>query len=522
MKSVSSATMRELDRAAIDDYEIPGELLMERAGQGVADVVDDLARLSGFNTAPIRLIAGRGNNGGDVFVAARLLKELDYQVDVWLAGDRGKIKGDALTHLEKMRAAGITLNALSTPGEWEDLLITAPGDVGVVVDGVLGTGLTGPARGAAAGAIQYINALGERAPVVSVDIPSGLNADTGEVMGDTVRADITVTMGLPKTGLLLPAALDYVGSVDVVDIGLPEEIVRPLSSPINLIAAEDLRPILQRRPRDSHKGTYGHLLVIGGAPGYTGAAILAARAALRSGVGLVSMLVPASLASTVAGAVPEAMVHAGVQTDSGGLADDAVSSWNHRLDEFSAVVMGPGLSTDKRTCDLVHHVIRYCSKPLLLDADALNAVGIRLHALKKSPAPIVVTPHPGEMARLLGTTVTEVQADRLKYAALAVEKTGATVVLKGAGTIVASPNDPLHVNLTGNPGMARGGMGDVLAGLLGGLLAQGHGPADAARLAVYLHGRAGDRVAWSTSQSGMSVQDVIDALAGSFGELAPR
>ena len=520
MKAISTKEMRELDRATIADFGVPGETLMERAGRGVADVVDDLSRVSGFKGSSVRLFAGKGNNGGDVFCCARLLAEMDHRVDVWLAGDRGKVTGDALRHLELMRAAGINVQEVSTPADWEDMLANAVGGEGMIVDGILGTGIKGPARGVAAGAIQYINALSQSGPVVSVDIPSGLNSDTGEAAGDTVRADVTVTLAFPKRGLLESCALEYIGNVEVIDIGIPETLSDPLQSDLDLVTPDDLRPLLPKRSRTSHKGTYGHLLIVSGAQGYAGALVLASGAAARSGAGLVSALAPASIASTVVTAVPEVMVHPAAETVVGSLAASCLDDWNRKLEDHEGILLGPGMTTHEDTAAIVRDVLARWEGPLVLDADALNVLDAQ--TIRQSRSRLVITPHPGELARLLGCSAADIQADRFGAAREAVNALGCVVVLKGAGTIVATEDHALCVNLTGNPGMARGGMGDVLAGLLAGLMVQGVSPRDAARLAVFLHGRAADRVAWSTSQAGMKAGDVADALAGAFGELVPR
>ena len=522
MKVVSTEQMRQLDELAGADFDIPGEELMERAGHGVAVVVDDLARVSGFNHSPVRLVAGRGNNGGDVFVAARHLHAMGYRVEVWLAGERKRISGDAAKHLELMRNAGIALEEVTTPQDWEDLTMMHEGGQGIVIDGVLGTGIRGPARGLAAGAIQFINMLGEAGPVVAVDIPSGMDADTGVAEADTVRADLTVTMGLPKRGLVDPRGIEFVGAVEVVDLGIPEELVDKVESDLDLVTAIDARRWLPRRPRASHKGDYGHALVIAGAAGYVGAAILAVRAAVRSGVGLVTALVPESIAGVVAGAVPEAMVHAGRQSLYGALAADAVPAWGRNLATFDAVLVGPGLTAHPESRQLVLQLLKTFAGPLVLDADALNVIGGDHGLIQGSAADVVVTPHPGELGRLLNCPAAEVQAKRFEMVRRAAKLLGAVTVLKGAGTLVAAGGQPLSINLTGNPGMASGGMGDVLAGLLAGLLAQRIPAFDAARLAVYLHGRAGDRVAWTTSQAGMIAGDVVDAFAHVFSDIVPR
>jgi len=522
VKLVTSSEMREIDRKTIEDFGVPGEALMDRAGTGVAEIVRFLARISGCVDSPVHLIAGRGNNGGDAFVAARYLKRDDFEVDVWLAGEAAAIRGDALSHLNKMKSEGIQLSELPTTRDWDVVLASSHANGGIVVDGVLGTGIGGPARGPASGAIRFVNALADRSLIVAVDVPSGLNADTGEAEGDAVKADVTATMGLPKRGLAEPCAVEYVGSVEVVDIGIPDELVSRSPHEKELIAAEDLRRLVGRRRRTAHKGVFGSVLIIGGAGHYTGAVAMAAGAAVRSGTGLVTALVPARIAPIVAAIVPEAMVHACAETTEGSLSADSLAKWPGKLEEFDAVLIGPGMSLHEESRHLVEQVLAQCRAVLVMDADALNACAGRLHLIEKAACPVIVTPHPGEMARLLNCSISDVQADRHAVAGRIAEETGVIAVLKGAGTVVAARGRPLNINITGNPGMATGGMGDVLAGLIAGLAAQGFEPFDAARMGVYLHGRAGDNVAWATSQGGMTAGDVIHELPHVFKDVAVR
>ncbi|MBM4144109.1 MAG: NAD(P)H-hydrate dehydratase [Lentisphaerae bacterium] len=521
MKVVTTAQMRELDRRTIEEFDVSGEVLMDRAGAGVAETVRFLARAAGMDRPSALLIAGRGNNGGDAFVAARHLAAAGLEVETWLAGEAAEVRGDALRHLSRMKSAGVTLRELPTADEW-DRALDSLRDVDIVVDGVLGTGISGPARGPAAGAIQYINALAEESLVVSIDIPSGLNSDTGEAPGGAVTADVTATMGLPKTGLLAPAALDRVGNVEVVDIGLPWELTDAVECELELITSQDLRGIVPRRARSAHKGLFGHVLVVAGAPGFAGAAALACRAASRSGAGLVSALTPAGIAAVVAGLAPEAMVHAGAATAEGNLAAGALEAWGRDLSAFSAVLVGPGLTAHPDTLGLLKFLLARCACPLVVDADALNVCDGQPQILADAAGPVVATPHPGEMGRLLGCPAAGVQGDRIGAARRAAAVTGAYIVLKGAGTVVTGAQGRPHVNLCGNPGMATGGTGDVLAGLLAGLLAQGIAPFDAARLAVYLHARAGDDAAWRGSQAGLIASDIVAELPHALRDILAR
>jgi hydroxyethylthiazole kinase-like uncharacterized protein yjeF len=522
MKCVTSEQMRELDRRTMEEAGIPGEALMDHAGYGIAEVVGELAEMSGLTRPSVLLLAGRGNNGGDAFVAARYLKERECRVEVWLAGSETGIKGDALKHLGKMKAVGVLLRQLPTVDDWEGIM-HLPSDADIMVDGLLGTGTSGPARGPVARAIQYINMHADEAVVVAIDVPSGLDADRGQTEGDVIHADVTVTMGLPKIGLVRRDALECVGSIEVVDIGIPYEFVSDLPEvEETLIHAEDLKPLMPRRPRDSHKGTYGHVLMMGGARGYAGAIALAARGAQRSGAGLVSVAVPERIASIVASGAVEAMVSGYGEIEAGALSVDCWKSLRQHVEDYSAVLVGPGLSRCQDALVLVRHVIKECQVPLVLDADALAVLEGQPHWIEKASCPVVITPHPGEMALLFGQGIQEIQADRVGVAEAAAKFTGATVVLKGAGTVVATNGQPPSINLTGNPGMATGGSGDVLAGVVVGLLAQGMAPHDAARAAVYIHGRAGDIAAWRGSQAGLIAGDIVDELPYAIRSLTLR
>lgn len=493
MKTVSAAEMRELDRRTIEDGTT-GEELMRRAGQGVAGIAQDiLASRSGHS---ILLIAGTGNNGGDVFAAAAELSNNDINLEVWICGSQSKITGDAQLHLKKMVRAGIIPKEVHSEN---DLLPKT--DTDLIIDGLLGTGSKGAPRGFMAPLIEWINLEGRHAPVLSIDIPSGIDADTGIAEGPAVKADITVTIGLPKTGLIRPEALPRVGNVEVVDIGIPFEFMEdtPGCEEAALIDRFDL--FIPRRERNSHKGTYGHVLLIGGSKGYTGAIAMAARAALRSGAGLVSVLTPEEVYPIVAQACgPEVMVHP--FPNLGTLTVDFSNHWKN----VTAVLAGPGLG---QSTESVEQLLKHCKVPLVLDADALC---IAPEKIAKATCPVVLTPHPGEFARLFGKPVT----DRWAQARQAADATGKIIVLKGAGTIVAESGRKLAVNLTGNPGMATGGSGDVLAGLVTGFLGQGMEPFDAAITAVYLHGIAGDIAAQDFSQEALIATDIIDALPDAF------
>lgn len=523
MKPVTTAQMRELERRTIEEGGLKGEELMDRAGEGVASVVKRLAELTGYQTPLVHLVAGRGNNGGDAFAAARYLREMGFDVEVWLAGSHDQVQGDALVHLSKLKPAKIKVHDLPTLEDWQAAR-TRPFLAEIIVDGVLGTGLRGPARGPAAGAIQYINSQAADSLVVSIDVPSGLDSDHGRAEGDVVAADVTVTLGLPKVGLLAPSALEQVGALEVSDIGIPRDFVSDTLGDVEqeLIHLSDLRPLFRRRRRASHKGDYGRVLIFGGSRGLAGAMGLAARAALRGGAGLVTVVTPHGVAPVVAGFTPEVMVHGGAETAAGTLDPAAWAAWRDRAGEFDAVLIGPGLGRDAGPRELVQRVVRECPVPLVIDADALAVLAGQAEQLAHTKQPCLITPHPGELAALRGLTTDQIQADRAAAARETAALTRGVVVLKGAGTVVAATGRPLQVNLTGNPGLATAGAGDVLAGLLAALVGQGLAPFDAARAAAYLHGRAGDLGAWRKSQATLVAGDVIEELPYAFRDVTLR
>jgi len=486
MKTVSAAEMRTLDRRTIQEFGTPDELLMERAAHGLVDHLLPLIQVHRIERPSILLIAGKGNNGGDAEVAHQILLKKGLCSTLW--------------NVEEI-----------------DWAVASAEGYNVLVDGLLGTGARGMPRGKFVQAIQFINRA--HALKISIDIPSGLNADTGEPQGETVRADLTVTMGLPKTGLIRFESVEYTGAVEVVDIGIPSEYIEAIEgcAAAELIAKSEVQ--FPRRKRDSHKGTYGHVLLIGGSKGYTGAIVMAARAALRSGAGLVSVLTSEEVYPIVAQAAgPEVMVHSYQPTppsDRPCEGEDSISvdSFPAQCSKFceccDAVLVGPGLGRSSQTQSWVELLLRVCNTPLVLDADALSVSPETIAAAK---CPVVLTPHPGEFATLFDLKIEQVQTNRWAAACEAVQRTGKIVVLKGARTIVAAPDKKLAINSTGNPGMAKGGSGDVLAGLLTGLLGQRIDPLQATQTAVWLHGQAGDWAAAQQTEFAMTATDIIEAF----------
>lgn len=514
--------MREIDRRTIEESGVPGEVLMDRAGLGVASAAARLARLRGEDGGAVKLIAGKGNNGGDAFAAARHLQGWGFRVEVWFAGSSGDLQGDARIHFDRMTGAGIAPVEMPDENQWEHAKFIDEHPPAVLVDALLGTGSRGAPRGAVAAAVRYLGGMSARSLVLAVDVPSGFDADSGAVAGEAVVADMTATMAFPKIGFAAEGAGRFVGSVVVVDIGVPPELAGDVDSELAFISGAELRELLPKRPHASHKGTYGRVVLIGGAPGFAGAMSLAAGAACRSGVGLVSVMVPREVATTVEATVPEAMVHGIEGSDTGSLSAEGFSKQLDLLKRASAILVGPGMTTHPDSRGIVETLLRESRAPVVLDADALNVCEGDLDVVRSAGCPVVLTPHPGEMGRLLQQTAAVIQADRQGAVRSCVEATGAVVVLKGAGTLIGAPGNRTAITMTGNPGMATGGMGDVLSGLVAGLAARGIEPCGAARLAVHLHGVAGDVVSWRTSQDGMTAGDVVRELPRAFRHVAAR
>ncbi len=509
IRVATAEEMRRADRRATERFGVPSLLLMENAGRGAADAIE-----RAFGPARGRRIAvvcGKGNNGGDGFVVVRHLAGRGAAVAAWLVGRAAEVRGDAATNLDAVVRSGLPL-AEAADAAGLEALRRGLADADFVVDALLGTGVSGPATGLVADAIAAVNAAGR--PVCALDLPSGLSADHGRLLGPTVRARVTVTFGLPKLGLFLHPAAAHAGRVEVVDLGVPRAWLEE-GLGVSLVEAEDIAAVFPPRPADAHKGHYGHLLVVAGSLGKTGAAVLAALGALRVGTGLVTCALPATQQPIVAAHLAEAMTEALPETGAQTLSAKALERLLELAGRVDAVAVGPGVGLEAETQGAIRDLAVAVERPMVLDADALTALVGQVQRLRDARGPRLLTPHPGEAARLLGRSAADVQADRIASARALAEASGAWVALKGAGTLVASPGgSPAEVTLnpTGNPGMATGGMGDVLTGITGGLLAQGLRPEPALRAAVYLHGLAGDLAAAERGDAGLLASDVAHAV----------
>jgi hydroxyethylthiazole kinase-like uncharacterized protein yjeF len=504
MKLATAQEIRNIDRRAIRKFGIPGPVLMENAASAILAEMERF--FNGLAGVRVGILCGKGNNGGDGLALARRLRIRGVPVRVALLASLAELEGEAKLNAAILGRTDVELIAKASPRAVEDILAWAD----VLVDALLGVGLASPLKGVYAAAVDGINRSGR--PVVAVDIPTGVNADTGEIRGTAVRADLTVTLALPKRGLVLHPGAACAGQVRIADIGIPPQVIEEEKIALSLLDDDAVQGTMGVRARDAHKGGFGRLLVIAGSLGKAGAAVMAARGALRSGAGLVTVAAPMGLVPIIQQQVFEAMCLPAAESIDGALGMGAEAEIIKASARMSACAIGPGLSTHSETGRVVRTLVRELAVPTVVDADGLNALAGHLDALKKARAPRVLTPHPGEMARLLGTTADEVQRDRIGTAQRFAKAQGAVVVLKGAGTVVASPDGETFINTTGNPGMATGGTGDVLTGVIGSLLAQGYGPTQAAYIGVFLHGRAGDLAAKEKGEAGMIAGDVIEKL----------
>lgn len=511
---VTSAEMRAFDAAAIEQYGIPGAVLMENAGRTTFKILETYLE-GDIRCVKVAVVAGPGNNGGDGYVIARYLINHGADVQTFLLTPRERIKGDALINLQVLEKMTRRIFFIEDAAGLERAARTWS-EADVIVDAILGTGLNSEVRSPYLDAIQLINA--SPGFKLAVDLPSGLDADTGRIMGDVVKADLTVTYGFRKLGSVLYPGVEYCGAVEVVDISIPLPAVEANPPQAELYDRPDPLPlVLLRANSEAHKGTFGHVLVVGGSPGKTGAPAMAALAASRIGSGLVTVGVPASLNAILEVKLTEEMTEPLPETVPGHLGEPSIDRVLSLSRDKECVVLGPGLSTGEGVGELVIAVLSGYDGWLVVDADGLNALVDRIETLKNARARVVVTPHPGEMARLCGISSKAVQADRVGAARHMAQEYQIWVVLKGARTVTAFPDGRIVLNPTGNPWMASGGQGDVLSGMLGGMLAQGLPPEDAIPLGVYLHGLSADIIVERRGPAPVIATDVIAEIPSLLG-----
>ncbi|HEU5250707.1 MAG TPA: NAD(P)H-hydrate dehydratase, partial [Thermoanaerobaculia bacterium] len=490
---LDSRQMREADAAAIRSG-IPSLTLMENAAAGVARVVRE--RLAGARSLVV--ICGPGNNGGDGLAAARLLRN-QFAVRVFTLSAADAYRGDAAVNAARARDAGLRLEGLSVEGGIGELgRALSQGDG--AVDALFGTGLDRPLEGNALAVVETINRAG--LPVIAADVPSGLSSDTGALIGESVRAGFTVAFAAPKICHAFPPARHRCGKLSVHDIGIPRSFLEPPGHPLHLASEDGIRRLLPPRDPAAHKGDFGRVAIVAGSRGKTGAAVLAARGALRGGAGLVTVLCPASLEPVIVSSLPEAMT-GGMPERDGALDAAAGRELVRRLTDFDAAVLGPGLGTDAGTVAAVEEVVGQSRIPIVLDADGLNAFAGRPRSIADRAGVTVLTPHPGEAGRLFGRSAKGVQADRLAAARELARIARCCVLLKGEASLIATPDERVVVNSTGTPLLATAGSGDVLSGLIAALLGAGLPAAAAAAAGAWLHGAAGDRLANALGDAGL-------------------
>ena len=501
--------MRKLDHEAITHYGIPGAVLMENAGRSF---VEELARaVPGLPEKSVAIVCGKGNNGGDGFVIARHLANRGNRVNVYVLAGPGGISGDARIHLEIIRRmarespANVTIRHLRVASAFSRL---RPAQI--LVDAIFGTGFSGIPSGVHMAAIRWMNNSG--AYVASVDVPSGVHGTTGKAEGLCVRADLTVAMAFRKTGNTVGDGHEWGGALVVADIGMPANFIAKKVFDTFRVSTDDVRNVLPVRPLRAHKYSVGKVFVLAGSRSFTGAAVLCAEAALRSGAGAVVMGIPRSILEVLARKVTEVILVPLDETREGTIARSALAEVARRVAWADAVAVGPGLGRHAETDEVVRSVLDTCRAPVVLDADGINALVGALGVLKRRHAPTVLTPHAGELARLTGGSSVEIESDRIEYSRTTAKRMRSVVVLKGAPTVVASPAGPVYVNSTGNPGMATIGSGDVLTGVIAGLCAQGMGNVEAAWAGVFLHGLAGDTSAAALGERSVLAGDLLRYL----------
>jgi len=505
MRVVTAEEMADLDRRATAEFGVVAGVLMDRAGQQVAAIVSGL--LTATNGRRVVVLAGKGNNGGDGLVAARYLRRAGAEVTVLLLERPDLFTGDAAAALAAAHEAGVPTREVSPEtlgGELTMLLASAD----VLVDAIFGTGFRGSITGLVGDVIGAANRSGK--PIVAVDVPSGLHADTGRLAEPHIRATQTVTLGLPKVGLVLYPGAEAAGALYIADIGYPPALLTTAGISAHLVTASMVQAVIPARRPDSHKGDHGRVLIVAGSVGFSGAAILAALGALRVGAGLVTVGVPASIYPIVASRIIEAMPTPLPASD-GMVAAGALEHVKALAAACDVIGIGPGLSRDFGAMHVVTGIFGV-DRPLVIDADGLNVLVGKTNLLAQARKPVVITPHPGELSRLVEVPVAVIQDDRIKSARAAAGRFRCIVVLKGARTIVAAPGGEAFVVPTGNAGMATGGMGDVLTGVIVGLMGQGVAPLGAAYAGAYLHGLAGDLIASARGMSGMLASEVADHL----------
>jgi NAD(P)H-hydrate epimerase len=497
MKFFSTSQIRQLDHYTIENESISSIDLMERAAQKL--YLEVLRRVE--SDRQLLIFAGPGNNGGDALALARMLLQSTFNVQVILLHN-GKLSADCETNRQRLATRFPTVvNEITS--SFEAPLIEKNT---IIIDGLFGSGLTRPLNGIFSDAVKWINESG--CTVVSIDIPSGLQGEENvDLTVPIVKASRTFSFQFPKLAFLLPECAEFVGNWEVLDIGIHPQAIAETASPFFYLEKSDIQSILKQRQKFSHKGTFGHALIVAGSRGMAGASVLASKAALRSGAGLVTVHGPRCNRTIVQTAIPEVIFH----TDE----NKNIVTQLPTTENYTAIAIGPGTGTNAETARMLEQFLKLQKTPCILDADALNIIGQQPDILKLIPKNSILTPHPKEFERLLGESCKN-SFDRMQKASEMAQKQGLIIILKGAHTLIATPNGNMYFNSTGNSGMATAGSGDVLTGILAGLLAQGYSPEETAKLGVYIHGFAGDLALKAESEESLIAGDIINKLGDAF------
>jgi NAD(P)H-hydrate epimerase len=521
MKIASARQMAELDRVSTEQYGIPSLLLMENAGRSCAERIlrflDE--KVGAPEEASVAVVCGRGNNGGDGMVIARNLHNRGVYVEVFLLAEEDSLSTDAKIQNGILKKMDVEVRVIRDRDGVEDLRSFLE-EVHLCVDAILGTGLSSPLTGIIREVVEVVNL--SLAPVYAVDIPSGIDATTGRILGEAIRADYTGSLGLLKLGqVLLPGSI-HCGETEIYDIGIPSKAVFDAEIKIEALDERTVKSMLSIRPPDFHKGDAGRVFIIGGSPGMTGAPCLAGHAAVRMGAGLITVVVPSSLRPVVEAKLMEVM-SIGIEDGGGGyFTKEMVPELAERISKADVVVIGPGLGSYAESGPFLRDLIPRIRVPFIVDADGLNALDGQVEVLRTAVAPCTLTPHPGEMSRLTRESIEAIEASRIGSAQHLAEEQNVTVILKGARTIITTPKGDVFINTTGNPYMASGGMGDALTGMVAALASQGLSPTDAACAGVFLHGMSADLLVRRHPMSAVSATDVIEnireALQHTMGE----
>ncbi|MFH1448821.1 MAG: NAD(P)H-hydrate dehydratase [bacterium] len=515
MKVANVNQMYEIDKMATEKYFMPSIILMENAGIKSIESLHQL--FPDLKFKKVAVFVGPGNNGGDGLVIARHLFNQDISVEVFLMMDEEKAKGIAETNLKIVKSLKIPIrkaNSIENFQKEKDELFSFD----LIIDAILGIG--GKER-LSDHFVEIINCLNSlKKPIISLDIPSGINGDSGKLLGTSIKATYTFTFGLPKIGMFLSPGINYLGKLLILDLGFPKDLLKDPNLCLNYLEKEDISLLLPKRLKDDHKGRCGKIFLLAGSRGMTGAATLSSQAALLTGSGIVTLGIPESLNSIMEVKLTEVMTHPIPETPLGSFSYKGYSTIMNLISKFQSIALGPGIGREKETIKLIHNLVESINIPMVIDADAIFALAEKPEILKKAKAPVIITPHSGELAHFLKTKIEDILINRIFYAQKVALEYNLVLVLKGTNTIIATPTGEVFINSTGNPGMASPGMGDVLTGIIGGFLAQGLNALEASKLGVYLHGLSGDIALKERGELSLIASDVLNDIPQAIKHLS--